>query len=57
MPYDAANFWDPEDAGYVVNEVSDVLRQARRSPTVWIMMDLGISGYNKLRVMTGPSDN
>ena len=57
MPCDAANFWDPEDAGYVVNVVSDVLRQARTSPTAWIMMDLGVSGYNKVRVIKGSSDS
>ena len=34
---DAINFWDPADAGYLMQKIAVMLLKARRSPTAWTL--------------------
>ncbi len=45
------SFWDPKDAGYVMNKVADLVLQGKE---ITDGMDLGVPGYNKVKVKKGP---
>ncbi len=45
------SFWDPKDAGYVMNKVADLVLQGKE---IKDGMDLGVPGYNKVTVKNGP---
>lgn len=47
------SFWDPKDAGYVMNKVADLLLQGKE---ITDGMDLGVPGYNKVTVKKGPGN-
>ncbi len=47
------SFWDPKDAGYVMNKVADLVLQGKE---ITDGMDLGVPGYNKVSVKKGPGD-
>ena len=47
---DGIGFWDPADAGYVMNKVAQLVLQGK---TITNGMDLGIKGYNKVSVTKG----
>lgn len=44
-------FWDPKDAGLVMNKIAKLLIDGK---TVTDGMDLGVKGYNKVKVTKGP---
>ena len=44
-------FWDPKDAGITMNKVAKMLIDGK---TVTNGMDLGVKGYNKVKVTKGP---
>nr|WP_315236416.1 substrate-binding domain-containing protein [uncultured Albidiferax sp.] len=44
-------FWDPKDAGIVMNKVAKLLLDGKQ-PTDG--MDMGVTGYNKVQVKKGP---
>lgn len=44
-------FWDPKDAGYVMNKVADLVLKGEE---ITDGMDLGVQGYNKMTVTKGP---
>ncbi|MCO7728235.1 autoinducer 2 ABC transporter substrate-binding protein [Brucella intermedia] len=44
-------FWDPKDAGYVMNKVSDLVLKGEE---IKDGMDLGVRGYEKMTVIKGP---
>ncbi|NVM42376.1 autoinducer 2 ABC transporter substrate-binding protein [Ochrobactrum intermedium] len=44
-------FWDPKDAGYVMNKVSDLVLKGEE---IKDGMDLGVTGYEKMTVIKGP---
>ncbi|KTQ97516.1 MULTISPECIES: substrate-binding domain-containing protein [Aureimonas] len=44
-------FWDPKDAGYVMNVVANMVLDGKE---VTDGMDLGVPGYNKVSVKKGP---
>ena len=44
-------FWDPKDAGYVMNKVSDLVLKGEE---IKDGMDLGVPGYEKMIVIKGP---
>jgi simple sugar transport system substrate-binding protein len=44
-------FWDPKDAGLVMNKVAKILLEGQQ---ITDGMDLGVPGYNKVRVKQGP---
>ena len=44
-------FWDPKDAGIVMNKVAQLLLEGKQ---ITDGMDLGVPGYNKVRVKKGP---
>lgn len=44
-------FWDPKDAGYVMNKVADLVLKGEE---IKDGMDLGVAGYNKMTVTKGP---
>jgi simple sugar transport system substrate-binding protein len=44
-------FWDPKDAGYVMNKVADLVLKGEE---IKDGMDLGVTGYNKMTVAKGP---
>jgi simple sugar transport system substrate-binding protein len=44
-------FWDPKDAGYVMNKVADLVLKGEE---ITDGMDLGVNGYNKMTVTKGP---
>ena len=44
-------FWDPKDAGYVMNKVADLVLKGEE---IKDGMDLGVTGYNKMTVTKGP---
>lgn len=46
-------FWDPKDAGIVMNKVAKMLIDGK---TVTNGMDLGVKGYNKVQVSKGPGN-
>lgn len=48
---DVISFWDPRDAGIVMNKVALMLIEGR---PVSDGADLGVSGYNNVRVSKGP---
>lgn len=48
---DGISFWDPKDAGLVMNKVAKLLLDGK---PITDGMDLGIKGYNKVSVKTGP---
>ncbi len=43
-------FWDPKDAGYVMNKVADLVLKGEE---IKDGMDLGVTGYNKMTVTKG----
>jgi simple sugar transport system substrate-binding protein len=45
------SFWDPKDAGYIMNKVAQMLIEGKQ---VTDGMDLGVPGYNKVSVKKGP---
>lgn len=44
-------FWDPKDAGYVMNKVADMVLKGEE---IKDGMDLGVPGYEKMTVIKGP---
>src|SRR5690606_37871539 len=44
-------FWDPKDAGYVMNKVADMVLKGEE---ITDGMDLGVPGYEKMTVIKGP---
>lgn len=44
-------FWDPKDAGYIMNKVADMVLKGEE---IKDGMDLGVNGYNKMSVKQGP---
>ncbi len=44
-------FWDPKDAGYVMNKVADLVLKGEE---IKDGMDLGVPGYEKMTVIKGP---
>jgi simple sugar transport system substrate-binding protein len=44
-------FWDPKDAGLVMNKIAKLLLDGKE---ITDGMDLGVPGYNKVRVKKGP---
>ena len=44
-------FWDPKDAGYVMNKVSDLVLNGE---DIKDGIDLGVPGYEKMTVIKGP---
>jgi len=44
-------FWDPKDAGYVMNKVSDLVLKGEE---IKDGIDLGVPGYEKMTVIKGP---
>ena len=47
---DGIGFWDPADAGYIMNKVAQLVLQGKK---ITNGMDLGIKGYNKVSVTKG----
>ena len=47
---DGIGFWDPADAGYVMNKVAQLVLQGKK---ITSGMDLGVKGYNKVSVSKG----
>ncbi len=47
---DGIGFWDPADAGYIMNKVAQLVLQGK---TITNGMDLGVKGYNKVSVTKG----
>ncbi len=47
------SFWDPKDAGYVMNKVAQLVLDGKE---ITDGMDLGVPGYNKVTVKKGPGD-
>jgi len=47
---DGIGFWDPADAGYVMNKVAQLVLQGKK---ITNGMDLGVKGYNKVSVTKG----
>ena len=47
---DGIGFWDPADAGYVMNKVAQLVLQGKK---ITDGMDLGVKGYNKVSVTKG----
>ncbi len=47
------SFWDPKDAGYVMNKVAQLVIEGKE---ITDGMDLGVPGYNKVSVKKGPGD-
>lgn len=47
---DGIGFWDPADAGYVMNKVAQMVLEGKKITTG---MDLGVKGYNKVTVSKG----
>ena len=47
------SFWDPKDAGYVMNKLADM--ELKGQP-ITDGMDLGVPGYEKVMVKKGPGD-
>ena len=47
---DGIGFWDPADAGYVMNKVAQLVLQGKK---ITNGMDLGLKGYNKVSVTKG----
>lgn len=45
------SFWDPKDAGYVMNKVAQLVLDGKE---ITDGMDLGVTGYNKVTVTKGP---
>jgi simple sugar transport system substrate-binding protein len=45
------SFWDPKDAGYVMNKVAHLVLEGKE---ITDGMDLGVPGYNKVTVTQGP---
>lgn len=45
------SFWDPKDAGYIMNKVSQMVLEGKE---ITDGMDLGVPGYNKVSVKKGP---
>lgn len=48
---DGIGFWDPKDAGYVMNKVAEMVINGQE---ITDGMDLGVSGYNAVKVVDGP---
>lgn len=46
-------FWDPKDAGYVMNKVADMVLKGEE---IKDGMDLGVPGYEKMTVIKGPGE-
>lgn len=47
---DGIGFWDPADAGYIMNKVAQLVLDGKK---ITNGMDLGIKGYNKVTVTKG----
>ena len=47
------SFWDPKDAGYVMNKLADM--ELKNQP-ITDGMDLGVTGYEKVSVKKGPGE-
>ncbi|MGH6861239.1 MAG: substrate-binding domain-containing protein [Phyllobacterium sp.] len=47
------SFWDPKDAGYVMNKVAQLTLEGKE---ITDGMDLGVPGYNKVSVKKGPGE-
>lgn len=47
------SFWDPKDAGLVMNKLADMLVKGEE---ITDGMDLGVAGYNAVSVTDGPGD-
>ena len=47
---DGIGFWDPADAGYIMNKVAQLVLQGKK---ITSGMDLGVKGYNKVSVTKG----
>ncbi|PNY79484.1 autoinducer 2 ABC transporter substrate-binding protein [Deinococcus koreensis] len=47
---DGIGFWDPADAGYIMNKVAQLVLEGKKITTG---MDLGVKGYNKVTVSKG----
>lgn len=45
------SFWDPKDAGYVMNKISNLVLDGKE---ITEGMDLGVKGYDKVSVKKGP---
>ncbi|KQW65092.1 MAG: substrate-binding domain-containing protein [Ensifer adhaerens] len=50
---DGISFWDPKDAGYVMNKVADMVLKDEELKDG---MDLGVAGYEKVTVKKGAGD-
>lgn len=50
---DRIYFWDPKDAGYVMNVVSQMVLEGTE---ITNGMDLGVPGYNEVTVSDGPGE-
>lgn len=50
---DRIYFWDPKDAGYVMNVVSEMVLEGTE---ITNGMDLGVPGYNEVTVSDGPGE-
>ncbi|MGR3250859.1 MAG: substrate-binding domain-containing protein [Paracoccus sp. (in: a-proteobacteria)] len=50
---DRIYFWDPKDAGYVMNVVSEMILNGTE---ITDGMDLGVPGYNQVTVTEGPGE-
>ncbi|ANK75607.1 MULTISPECIES: substrate-binding domain-containing protein [Ensifer] len=50
---DGISFWDPKDAGYVMNKVADMVIKGEE---IKDGMDLGVPGYEKVTVKKGAGD-
>ncbi|WP_102958013.1 autoinducer 2 ABC transporter substrate-binding protein [Mangrovicella endophytica] len=50
---DGISFWDPKDAGYVMNRVADMVLKGEE---IKDGMDLGVAGYEKVSVKKGPGE-
>jgi simple sugar transport system substrate-binding protein len=50
---DSISFWDPKDAGYVMNILAN---KVMKGEEITDGMDLGVSGYNKVSVTKGPGE-
>ena len=50
---DGISFWDPKDAGYVMNKVADMVLKDEELKDG---MDLGVTGYEKVTVKKGAGD-
>lgn len=50
---DSISFWDPKDAGYVMNIIAD---KVLKGEEITDGMDLGVPGYEKVSVTDGPGE-